>query len=140
MSKKKSASDQISGIVLIVLFLALYYGYDKIEYFQQFDKTIRGVIILVGGLFIFGIVRLVFAISKGEDVKSTFITMAPIFAIALVFLGIVYLLRNTGVSEDLLFGMWFGIPVLLLLSQTQFAKNFISNLTGKKKNKTSDDE
>lgn len=137
MSKKKG-SDQFSGIVMIVLFLALYYGYDKIEAFQQYDKTMRGIIILLVGLVIFAIVKVVFTIAQGGDIKTCLIQNGAIFVASGVFLLIVYLLRNTGVSENLLFGLWIGIPVLLLLIQTPFAKSFIKNLTSKKK--TSDDE
>ena len=130
MSKK--TDNSISGIVMIVVFLALYYGSEKIEWLNGFDKTMRGIVLLAMALVLFLIVKAVFAIKNGGVTKEFILQNAALLIGAVFFVIIALLLRNTNISEDVLLIPWIGIPVLLMILSSPKVRGFIRKLSSKK--------
>lgn len=130
MSKK--TDNSISGIVMIVVFLALYYGSEKIEWLNGFDKTMRGIVLLAMALVLFLIVKAVFAIKNGGVTKEFILQNAALLIGAVFFVIIALLLRNTNISEDVLLIPWIGIPVLLMILSSSKVRGFIRKLSSKK--------
>lgn len=131
MSKKRD--NGISGVVMIVVFLALYYGSGKVEWLNSSDKTIRGIILLAAALVLFLIVKAVFAIKNGGVTKELILQNAALLVGAVFFVIIALLLRNTSISEDVLLIPWIGVPVLFMVLSSPKVKGFIRRFTSENK-------
>lgn len=131
MSKKRGSG--ITGIVMIGLFLALYYGVDKVEWLQKYDRTQKGIVILVIAIVICCLVDFVSSMKQGGNLKMSIIKNAVLIVAACIFIGIYLLINKTGVSENYLLIPWIGIPVVLMILSSPQAKGFLGNLFNRKK-------
>lgn len=128
MAKK---SNGISGIVMIGLFLALFYAKDNIEWFQKFDNTTRGIIVLAIAFVLFLIVQFGMN-SRNGNIKGLILQNGILLAAAAVFVVIALLISKAGVSENAMLIPWIGIPVFLMIIQTEPVKRFLAKLFTRK--------
>ncbi|MCQ2466331.1 MAG: hypothetical protein MJ166_02310 [Clostridia bacterium] len=128
MAKK---SNGISGIVMIGLFLALFYAKDNIEWFQKFDNTTRGIIVLAIAFVLFLIVQFGMN-SRNGNIKGLILQNGILLAAAAVFVVIALLISKAGVSENAMLIPWIGIPVFLMIIQTAPVKRFLAKLFTRK--------
>lgn len=129
MSRKKGFD--FSGIVMIAVFLGLYYGSENIDWFKTTDSTSRGIVLLICALILFLIVKTIFSIKNGFS-KGVLIQNVILLVAAAAFIGIALLLKNTNISDTVLFIPWIGIPVVLMLITSEPGKKFISKFFSKK--------
>jgi len=114
-------AKNIKGIVMIVVFLALWYAFKNAEFFTDLTGFARVAAIVGAAVVAFIVIDFIFERRSG---KALIIYLIIIGAAAL-FVGISYALESLGASEDVMMVVWFAIPVGLIILTSKPVQKFI---------------